>query len=97
LDRQPPYRRGWTTAGASVGPPAAPGRPQRYELLADVAAGRDQEAQGVKVAELADRWLDWCQPPSPWAVGVRDEAGEALASAFHGVAGGRGLIVKVPS
>lgn len=30
------------------------------KLLAEVAAGRDQEAQGVKVAELADRWLDWC-------------------------------------
>ncbi|HKF00046.1 MAG TPA: hypothetical protein VKG45_14060, partial [Actinomycetes bacterium] len=28
-------------------------------LLAEVAVGRHQDAHGVKVAELAERWLEW--------------------------------------
>jgi hypothetical protein len=35
------------------------------KLLGEVAAGRHQEAHGVKVAELVDRWLEWRHAVSP--------------------------------
>jgi hypothetical protein len=40
------------------------------QLLAGVAAGRHQEAQGVKVAELVDRWLEWRQAVKPMSPGT---------------------------
>jgi integrase len=40
------------------------------QLLAEVAAGRHQEAQGVKVAELVDRWLEWRQAVKPMSPGT---------------------------
>jgi integrase len=40
------------------------------KLLAEVAAGRHQEAQGVKVAELVDRWLGWRQAVKPMSPGT---------------------------
>ena len=39
-------------------------------LLAEVAAGRHQDAQGVKVAELVDRWLEWRQAVKPMSPGT---------------------------
>lgn len=71
MDRQPPYRRGWTTAGASVGPPAAPGRPldspawmasrtggagrRRHRVLGVVRVDRDGEVRLAKTYGLAHR------------------------------------------
>jgi len=40
------------------------------KLLAEVAAGRHQEAHGVKVAELVDRWLEWRQAVKPMSPGT---------------------------
>ena len=40
------------------------------QLLAEVAAGRHQEGQGVKVAELVDRWLEWRQAVKPMSPGT---------------------------
>jgi integrase len=40
------------------------------KLLAEVAAGRHQDAQGVKVAELVDRWLEWRQAVKPMSPGT---------------------------
>jgi integrase len=39
-------------------------------LLAEVAAGRHQEAHRVKVAELVDRWLEWRQSVKPMSPGT---------------------------
>jgi integrase len=39
-------------------------------LLAEVAAGRHQEAHGVKLAELVDRWLEWRQAVKPMSPGT---------------------------
>jgi integrase len=40
------------------------------KLLAEVAAGRYQEAHGVKLAELVDRWLEWRQAVKPMSPGT---------------------------
>jgi integrase len=40
------------------------------KLLAEVAAGRHQEAHGVKVGELVDRWLEWRQAVKPMSPGT---------------------------
>ena len=40
------------------------------KLLAEVAAGRHQEAHGVKLAELVDRWLEWRQAVKPMSPGT---------------------------
>jgi integrase len=40
------------------------------QLLAEVAAGRHQDTQGVKVAELVDRWLEWRQAVKPMSPGT---------------------------
>jgi integrase len=40
------------------------------QLLAEVAAGRHKDAQGVKVAELVDRWLEWRQAVKPMSPGT---------------------------
>jgi integrase len=39
-------------------------------LLAEVATGRHQQAHGVKVAELVDRWLEWRQSVKPMSPGT---------------------------
>jgi integrase len=39
------------------------------QLLAEVAAGRHQDAHDVKVAELVDRWLEWRQAVKPMSPG----------------------------
>ena len=40
------------------------------QLLAEVAAGRHQDAHDVKVAELVDRWLEWRQAVKPMSPGT---------------------------
>jgi len=47
------------------------------KLLAEVAAGRHQEAHGVKVAELVDRWLEWRQRSGPCHLGRPPTTGAA--------------------
>ena len=51
---------------------AAPKEAKQIEarLLAEVAAGRHQDAHGVKVAELVDRWLEWRQSVKPMSPGT---------------------------
>jgi hypothetical protein len=40
------------------------------QLLAEAAAGRHQDTQGVKVAELVDRWLEWRRAVKPMSPGT---------------------------